>query len=93
MKLAGRGRFLNEDSVLCRTNALGGNDARSTDALFEDSEILVLPDSVVDEVLHAYHDSSHYGIARLAKNVSRRYHFEVSSGDFATIEPGYALSH
>jgi len=60
--------YLNENSVLCRTNALGRKDARSTDALFEDSEILVLPDSVVDEVLHAYHDSSHYGIARLRQS-------------------------
>ena len=68
--------YLNDDSLLCRAKMFNRKDAKAADVLFEDTEVLVLPDSVVDEVLHAYHDSSHYGIARLAENVSRRYSFD-----------------
>ena len=47
--------------------------------MFEITEIFVLPDSVIQDVLHAYHDSSHYGIARLAESIRRRYYFEKMS--------------
>ena len=44
--------------------------------MFENDEILVLPDAVVQDVLHGYHDLGHVGIGRLAATLSRKYYFQ-----------------
>ena len=67
--------FLNEDSVLCRSVFPKRRKPKAADALFENDEALVLPDAVVESILHGYHDLGHCGISRLAATVSRKYYF------------------
>ena len=67
--------FLNEDLVLCRSTFPRRKKAKGTDELFENDEVLVLPDAVVPDFLHGYHDLGHSGISRLAATVSRKYYF------------------
>ena len=68
--------FLNQESVLCRAVFPGRKKTRPTDVLFENDEIVVLPDVVVPDVLHGYHDMGHIGIGRLAATISRKYYFQ-----------------
>ena len=68
--------YLNDDLVLCRERKPFGKNRESIDELCEITEILVLPESVINDVLSAYHDSSHFGITRLSEMVRRRYYFE-----------------
>ena len=68
--------YLNDDKLLCRGKMSYRRKPKGTDVLFENDDVLVLPDSVVDEVLHSYHDLSHSGICRLGETIARRYYFE-----------------
>ena len=76
--------YLNDDMLLCRGKMSYRRKPKGTDVLFENDEVLVLPDSVVDEVLHSYHDLSHSGICRLVKLSLEGSTSKIFTREFAT---------
>jgi len=68
--------YLNDNGILCRATASYRGKSRQAEALSEDDDLVVIPDALVDEVLHGYHDIGHCGIARLSASVGRKYYFQ-----------------
>ena len=68
--------YLNDNSILRREKQTLCKTRNELDDLFEITEMLVLPESVLNDVLHAYHDSAHFGIARLAEILRGKFYFE-----------------
>ena len=69
--------YMNEDMIQCRINNPRRKAPKDSEFFFENDERIVLPEVVINDVLHGYHNIAHIGITRLGATVARKYYFTI----------------